>query len=108
VLLPIGAFGSGVTYTLFQGTPPLAVQILLLYGAGFFITTNPLAAAVGTEVILLSNQTLFYFTQTLTDNAGNTFVMPMVSPWLPWSLFGFILGLALILISVLIIRRAER
>jgi ABC-2 type transport system permease protein len=108
VLLPIGAFGSGVTYTLFQGTPPLGVQILVLYGAGLFISTNPLAAAVGTEVILLSNQTLFYFTQTLSDNAGHTFVMPLVSPWLPWSLFSFLFGMVLILLSVLIIKRAQR
>jgi ABC-2 type transport system permease protein len=108
VLLPISALGSGVTYTLFQGTPPLAAQILLLYGAGFFICTNPLAAAVGTEVILLSNQTLLYFTQTLSDNLGHTFVMPLVSPWLPWSLFGFLLGMVLILLSIAIIRRAER
>ena len=108
VLLPITAFGSGVTYTVFQGTPPLAVQILLLYAAGFFISTNPLAAAVGTEVILLSNQTLLYFTQTLSDNAGHTFVMPLVSPWLPWTLFGFLLGLVLIVLSVVIIKRGER
>jgi ABC-2 type transport system permease protein len=108
VLLPITAFGSGLTYNLFQGTPPLLVQILLLYGAGLLIGTNPLAAAVGTEVILLGNRTLFYFSQTLTDNAGNSFVMPLISPWLPWSLFGFFLGAVLILLTILIIKRAER
>jgi ABC-2 type transport system permease protein len=108
VLLPVAAFGSGLTYNLFQGTPPILVQILMLYGAGLLIATNPLAAAITTEAILFGNQTLFYFTQTLTNNAGHAFVMPLVSPWLPWSLFGFFLGAVLILLSILIIKRAER
>jgi ABC-2 type transport system permease protein len=107
VLVPVSVLGSGFTYGIFQGTPPLAIQILLLYGAGVLIATNPLAAAISTEVILLSNQTLFYFTQTLSNSTGPSVVMPLVSPWLPWSLFGFLLGAVLILFSIVSIKRSD-
>jgi ABC-2 type transport system permease protein len=108
LLLPILVVGSSLTYALFQDAPPLLVQAALLYGTGLAVITNPLAAAVMTEVILSSNQTVFYFTETLTDNVGNSFTAPLVSPWLPWMLFGLLLGALLIWLSILIIKRGER
>ena len=108
LLLPISIVGSGLTYNLFQGTPPLMVQAGLLYGLGLLIITNPLATALMTEIILQSNHTVFYYTQTLNDSLGNSFNAPLVSPWLPWLLFSFFVGAVLVLLSILVIRRGQR
>ncbi len=108
LLLPIAVVGSSFTYNLYQGAPPLLVQAGLLYGLGALIITNPLATAIMVEVILSSNQTVFYFTQTLTDNAGNNFIAPLVSPWLPWTVFSFLLAALLVWLSILVVKRGER
>jgi ABC-2 type transport system permease protein len=108
VLLPIAALGSGLTSSWFQGTPPLLVQGLMLYGAGLLIASNPLATAIAAETILMSNQTVFYFTTTLTDGNGNSYIAPLVSPWLPWAGFSLALGALMVMLSIFIIKRGER
>lgn len=108
LLLPVSIVGSSLTYNLFQGTPPLLVQAGLLYGLGLLIVTNPLATALTTEIILQSNHTVFYYTQMLTDSAGNSFNAPLVSPWLPWLLVSFFMAVIMVLLSVFVIRRGQR
>jgi ABC-2 type transport system permease protein len=107
-LMPVAALSTGLSYGVYQGTPPLWVQGVLLYTAGLLISTNPLATAVATEAILVSNQTLFYFSAPLSGAAGHTFIAPLVSPWLPWTLFSLLLGVLLVMLSVSAIRRGER
>jgi len=82
---------------------PLA-EAVLIYGVGVLICINPIATAVATEIILVSNQSGFYFTVPLS----NGFALPLVSPWLPFMLFCFILGSLMTLASILAVRRAER
>ncbi len=108
VLLLISAVGSSALNNLFQGTPPLLAQAALLYGTGLLIVTNPLATAITAEIILSSNQTVFYFTQTLTDGVGNSFNAPLVSPWLPWALLSVLMSGVLVWLTILIVRRGER
>ena len=97
-LLPlIGFFSSSMS-------PGPLVEGALIYGLGLLIAINPIATAVATEVILISNQSAFYFTIPL----NNGFALPLISPWLPFMLFCFVFGWLLTLGSILAVRRAER
>jgi ABC-type transport system involved in multi-copper enzyme maturation permease subunit len=97
----IGLFG-------YSSAPPLLVQVVLLYVFGTLIATNPIATAIATEVILVEEQTAFFFSVPLYTSGGTTLHVPLVSPWLPFVLFCLILGTLLILFSVQVVRRAER
>jgi ABC-type transport system involved in multi-copper enzyme maturation permease subunit len=93
----------------YTSTPPLVVQILLIYAFGLLIATNPIASAITTEVILVSNHTVFYFTAPVYNPvSGSTVNLPLISPWLPFTLFCFAVGTVLILLSIQVIRRVER
>jgi hypothetical protein len=92
----------------YGGTPRLAVQLVLLYGLGGLIATNPLAAALITETVLMDQQTVFYWTMPLTTSSGSTFHAPLVSPWLVFIAFAFVLGSLFVLLSVQLVKRAER
>ncbi|MBI4772554.1 MAG: hypothetical protein HY784_19505, partial [Chloroflexi bacterium] len=101
-ILPLIGFFS------YSSTPPLVVQATLLYTFGVLVSTNPIATAIATESILISNHTTFYFTLPLYTSSGTTINFPLVSPWLPFVGFCLILGAVLVLISIQVIRRADR
>ena len=93
----------------YSSAPPVVLQAVMYYALGLLIVTNPLATAIAAEVILVDQHTLFYFTVPLYDPAtSNSVNLPMISPWLPFTLFCLLLGLLLILVSIQVIRRAER
>ncbi len=81
---------------------PLATGILYTIG-WFLVATNPLGAGVGTEVILLQQQSLFFTTIPL----GNGWNFPVVSPWIGFVIFYLIASLVFLLASIRLIRRAE-
>jgi hypothetical protein len=102
VLPVIGLF----SYT---ASPPLMVIIVLYYVFGLLIVTNPIATAITTEVILVGDHTVFYFTVPVSSPVtGSIINLPMISPWLPFTLFCLALGAGLILLSIQVVRRAER
>jgi hypothetical protein len=76
----------------------------LIYLLGLLIAINPIATAVVTEAILVSNQSAFYFTIPL----NNGFNLPLISPWLPFMIFCFVFGWILTFLSILAVRRVER
>lgn len=86
------------------GSPGPLVEAVLIYGFGLLVTINPIATAVATEIILINNQSAFYFTIPL----NNGFALPLISPWLPFMLFCFVFGALLTVASILAVRRAER
>jgi ABC-2 type transport system permease protein len=87
-----------------NATPGPVLEGVLIYGLGLLIAINPIATAVATEVILISDQSAFYFTIALS----NGYSLPLISPWLPFMVFSFILGALLTVASILVVRRAER
>ncbi len=88
----------------YNWSPGPWLQAVLVYGVGLLIAINPIATAVATEVILISNQSAFYFTIPL----NNGFALPLISPWLPFMLFCFVFGWLMTFASILAVRRAER
>jgi hypothetical protein len=89
----------------FNNTPPgPAVEAVLFYAFGVLIAINPIATAIATEVLLVNQQTAFYFTVPLSNGA----TLPFISPWLPFMIFCFVAGVIMTIISILAVRRPER
>ena len=102
IMIPVVLLGPA------WSTPRLAVQVALYYGLGALVATNPLAAALVTETVLTNEHTTFFFTQTLYSSSGQSLTIPLVSPWLPFTLFCFGLGVVLVVVSMWLVRRVER
>ncbi len=89
----------------FNNTPPgPVVEAVLFYAFGVLIAINPIATAVATEVLLVNQQSAFYFTVPLSN--GTT--LPFISPWLPFMIFCFVMGVIMTIISILAVRRPEK
>jgi len=97
-LVPLGSL-------FFNNSPPgPVVESVLFYAFGALIAINPIATAVATEILLINQQTAFYFTVPLSNGA----TLPFISPWLPFMVFCFIGGAIMTIISILAVRRAEK
>jgi hypothetical protein len=93
-----------LTNLVFYNAPPgPIVETILIYGVGFLIATNPIATAVVTEVLLVTEQTAFYWTMPISNGVS----LPLLSPWPPFLLFCLVVGTLMTLASVLAVRRAE-
>ncbi len=97
-LVPLGSL-------FFNNAPPgPVVESVLFYAFGALIAINPIATAVATEILLIDQQTAFYFTVPLSN--GST--LPFISPWLPFMVFCFVAGAIMTIISIMAVRRAEK
>lgn len=93
------------TGAFFINSPPdPLIEAALIYGFGILVALNPIAAAIATEIILVEEQSAFYFTTTLSNGLS----LPLVSPWIVYVLAYLLLSLALVFLSVRVIRRTER
>ncbi len=95
------AFGSYINLT---NTQELILEIGLLTIGWFFVSVNPLATAIATEIILIEEQSAFYMTIPLS----NGWNFPIVSPWIGYVIFYLILSAMLILLSVRFVRQVEK
>ena len=82
-----------------------AVQDVLTAAAWFLISTNPLMAAVMTEVILVDQQSLFYTTSPLFGGAGPIY---LPSPWIVYTILYTGLTFVLILLSIYYVNKPDR
>jgi ABC-2 type transport system permease protein len=97
-LVPLGSL-------FFNNAPPgPVVETVLFYSFGALIAINPIATAVATEVLLVNQQTAFYFTVPLSNGAS----LPFISPWLPFMVFCFVAGVIMTIISIMAVRRPEK
>jgi ABC-type transport system involved in multi-copper enzyme maturation permease subunit len=97
-LVPLGSL-------FFNNAPPGPVtETILFYSFGALIAINPIATAVATEILLVNQQSAFYFTVPLSNGAN----LPFISPWLPFMLFCLVAGAIMTIISILAVRRAEK
>jgi ABC-2 type transport system permease protein len=87
-----------------NASPSPALETVLLYAFGVLIAINPIATAVTTEILLVNQQSVFYFTVPLSNGTA----VPFISPWLPFMLFCLLLGGLLTVISILAVRRPEK
>ena len=97
-LVPLGSL-------FFNNAPPgPVVEAVLFYSFGVLIAINPVATAVATEILLVDQQSAFYFTVPLSNGTS----LPFISPWLPFMIFCFVVGAIMTIISILAVRRAEK
>lgn len=97
-LVPLNTF-------LFYNSPPGPLaQAILILGFWALVSINPIATAIATEVMLVEEQTIWYFTAPLSNGAS----LPLVSPWIPYILFCAALGALMIVLSIMAVRRSER
>jgi ABC-2 type transport system permease protein len=82
--------------------PPIW-EMLAVIIVWLFISLNPLATALVTELILIEEQSAIYATLPLSANAN----FPILSPWISYSLFYFLFSLLLILLSIRLVKRVE-
>jgi hypothetical protein len=86
-------------------TPSSFIEDFLIVVLWFLISTNPLMAAVISEVILVEDQSLFFTTGSMFGSGGPAF---LPSPWLIYIVFYLGLTLVLILLSMVYVRRPDR
>jgi len=80
-------------------------QGALIYLGGFLICTNPFATAVTTKLIEEEENTFFFFTTQVGYGRANQHTIPLISPWIVYTLFYTLVSILLILISVMVIKR---
>lgn len=79
------------------------LEAILLYLFGFIASLNPIATAVLTETVLQGQGTVFFFTETLS----NGMPMPLLSPWIMYTLFYTIITVVLVIATVRRVRHME-
>jgi len=104
VALPLVSLGAAAFAPLGTATfnnPPL--EAMLLYLFGLLVSTNPLSAAVVTETVLLNQGSIFYFTIPLSNGTP----LPLVSPWVVYSVIVLLSSLLLLGRSVRLVSRID-
>ncbi len=96
----VGIFGL-MFYSPGAGSPVL--EALQFYVALLLSATNPIGAAVQTEAVLLQQGSVFLYTETLSNGMG----IPLISPWIPYTVLYTLVSLGLILWTVRLVRRAD-
>jgi len=101
----IVGMGGGIFGSVFFGgpSPGWLVQSLLYYGGLLLAATNLPAALIVSEVILLEEDALFLFSQTVDGHAVTLF-----SPWMAYVLIYAIVALALFWGTVRRVRRVSK
>jgi hypothetical protein len=80
------------------------LEIILIIVGWFFVCTNPVAAAIGTEVILLEQQSALYMNIPLSNGVN----VPVISPWIGYVGIFLILSVLLIWLSIVIVRKTDK
>jgi ABC-2 type transport system permease protein len=108
MLSPVLGYGGNVFGDIRE--PPWQVIVALIYLGGFLLAINPIAAIVASEIVLIQEQTIWFFKISLprTGSAGQPSDLWLISPWVVYVLFYlFLAGLATWL-AVRRVSRAER
>lgn len=94
---------SGVLFDFFySGTLPSFWEIVLAYMFAVLCGTSPIMAAIFTERALVEQGSIWYFRQTVGTRS-----VPIPSPWIVFVLLYVILGLVLLWLAILWVRRQE-
>ncbi len=103
VALPLAALVLGVFSGFGYSSSQPLLQAILAYLFGLLASTNPVTTAVLTETTLQQKGTALFFTQTLANGAS----IPLVSPWVVFSLLYLVGSYVLIGLTVRAVRRTQ-
>lgn len=96
----VGPFVIGLT----GANLSLPLRAVLTYVVGALICTNPLATGIVSQALLSDQGQIGFFTQTYSAS-GVMITLPLVSPWIVFSILYLILSAILLRITI---RRVER
>ncbi len=104
LLIAISESSSSYSNTILDAT----YENLLNLGLWLLISTNPLLAAIFSEMVLVEEQNLFYTNAASNSSliGSNTLYLP--SPWILFTLIYFALAGLMALLSVYFVKRPER
>lgn len=91
--------GSGTNFT---GSP--VIEAGLIYLGALFTSLNPITTALATQTLLIQRQEIGFWTATLSSN-GST--IPLVSPWISFTVFALVVATVLIVLSIRRMRMSE-
>lgn len=97
----VGVIESSTTLTAVQENTLLTIMFTIGY---ILVILNPMSAAVASEIMLISEQELFFMNLPI----GNGIQYPIVSPWIPYTVIALVLGILLVRLTVIFVRRVER
>ncbi len=80
------------------------LELLIIVVGWLLIALNPFASGIATELMLIDKQNAFIYQIPLSN--GNNF--PVIGPWMGYLVFYLIIALALILLSVVFVKRTEK
>jgi len=100
----LGIFNNAVVGTGSNVTSSPATEAALIYLGGFLVSLNPIATATATQQLLIDQQTTGFWTVTLNSN-GST--IPMISPWISFTIIYLTLSTILMVLAVRRMRRSE-
>lgn len=86
-----------------SSTPSWTWQVVLLYASVFLAGLGPISAAIGTEIILESENAILYFWYEIDP----THHIPVPSPWTIYTMVYLALAMVLLLVAVLKVQRQE-
>ncbi len=98
----VPAYGL-IFYSYSGSSPSPLLQAVFIYAFGVLVCLNPLATAFVTEMVLVEEQSAFGWSIPLSN--GST--IPLVSPWIPYTIFCLFLSLVVVLVTIQIVKRRE-
>lgn len=98
----LGVIRRTLTTGAFLGTLPV-VEGVLTYLQLILVSMNPVAAAVTTQELLINQQVVGFYTETLSD--GST--IPLVSPWISFTILYLAASALLVVFTVRSTRKVE-
>jgi len=104
VALPLASLTFvGVIFAMISSLNNPVMEAIAIYGFGLLGCTNPISTAVLSEVVLLNKGQALFFTMTLSNGTS----IPLVAPWVVYTILYGILALVLIRLTVRRVRRIE-
>ena len=105
VLVPIlSMFGT----IFFADDPHWLLLLALIYVGGFLVAINPIATIILSEVVLIQEQTLYFFKISLPTSSGPVQDIWLISPWVVYVLFHLLIAGLGFWLSVRRVKRQER
>jgi ABC-2 type transport system permease protein len=81
------------------------IEALLIYINDFLVSLNPIATALQTQQLLINQQVVGFWTDTLASD-GST--IPRVSPWITFTIIYLVASTVLIVLSIQRMRKVEK
>ncbi|GAB4516844.1 MAG: hypothetical protein OHK0046_22800 [Anaerolineae bacterium] len=100
----VNIFNNALTGTGTNVTSSPVVEAALIYTGAFLVSLNPIATALASQTLLINQREIGFWQATLSSN-GST--IPMVSPWLTFTIIYLVISTVLIVLAVRRMRRAD-